>query len=339
MTDASAAAAPFDARYQYISGGIQAAGGSYTNCSSSNSQWWGCWQDPSQAPGQFVKSLLTKTAAATWQGASRPQTPMITYYQLVQSAGTSEGSAEVAALNNAELMGRYYADWRFLLQTIGSAKTMLHIEPDLWGFMRQVNSDPTKLPAAVASANSQDCASQPNTAVGMARCMISMARKYAPNASVGLHASPWQSTQSGDAAATGAFMRALGADVGDFVVVDLSDRDAAYYQSIGRNTWWTDTDEVNFLAWTKTVVGTVGKTAVMWQIPVGNMNMNNTVNHWQDNRVDYLFAHLNNVAAAGVSALLFGAGDGLQTAPETDGGNLFAKTIANRQAGGTSLCQ
>jgi hypothetical protein len=264
---------------------------------------------------------------------------MFTYYELLHSSGTGEGASEVAAANNAELMGRYLADWRFLLQTIGSSKAMLHIEPDFWGFARQVNSDPTQVHAAVASANPTDCTSQPDTVAGLSRCMIAMVRKYAPNASVGLHASPWLSAQAGDGTSTGAFMLALGADRGDFVVVDLSDRDAGYYQSIGRNTWWTDADELNFLAWSKAVSDKVGKPVVMWQIPVGNMGLNNTAMHWQDNRVDYLFAHLGAVVQAGTTALMFGSGESQQTTPETDGGNLLQKTKANWQAGGTSLCQ
>jgi hypothetical protein len=92
------------------------------------------------------------------------------------------------------------------------------------------------------------------------------------------------------------------------------------------------------LSWSKAVSDTVGKPTVMWQIPLGNMTQNNTNNHWQDNRVDYLFAHLADVAKSGIVALLFGAGGSEQTTPETDGGNLISKTTANRQAGGTSLC-
>ena len=38
-----------------------------------------------------------------------------------------------------------------------------------------------------------------------------------------------------------------------------------------------------------------------------------------------------------VVALLFGAGQQEQTSPETDGGNLIAKTISNWQAGSALL--
>lgn len=339
MTDATASAAPFDARYLYLAGGIRPAGTCQSSCSSSCAEWWGCWQDPRLAPGQYVLDHLRKTAAATWQGTSRPQLPVFTYYEILQSLPVSEGAAEVAAINDAAFLTRYLDDWRFLLQKIGGAQAMLHIEPDFWGYVRQVNGNPHAVPAPVRAANPTDCAAQEDSAAGLARCMISMVRKYAPNARVGLHASPWNFKVSGDGPATGAFMVALGARDGDFVVTDPADRDAGYYASLGQNRWWNDADATRYLAWSREVADAVGLPTVMWQIPLGNMAQNNTTNHWQDNRLDWLFAHLAEVARAKIVALFFGAGMPDQTTPETDGGNLVAKTTAYRQAGGTPLCQ
>ncbi|MBU1237681.1 MAG: hypothetical protein KJ634_03585 [Gammaproteobacteria bacterium] len=339
MEDATAAAAPFDARYLYLAGGIRPAGTCASTCSSACGNWWGCWQDWSQLPGLYATALIQKTAAATWQGAARPQIPMFTYYEILHSTGASEGAGEVAAINEATFLARYFDDWRFLLQKVGNAQVMLHIEPDFWGYVRQVNSDPHAVPAPVKAANPADCGAQENSAAGFARCMIAMVRKYAPNAAVGLHASPWlMPYDSDDGQTLGAFMLELGAGDSDFVATDPSDRDAGYYESIGRDTWWDDADAVAYLAWSKDLADTVGKPTVMWQIPLGNMTQDNTTNHWQDNRVDWLFAHLADVAAAGIAALLFGAGEGQQTTPETDGGNLVSKTTVNWQAGGTSLC-
>lgn len=339
MADATAAAAPFDARYLYLAGGIRPAGTCQASCSSACAEWWGCWQDFRQAPGQYVLDHLRKTAEAAWQGASRPQVPTFTYYEILQSLPVSEGAAEVAAINDAAFLARYLDDWRFLLQKIGNTQAMLHIEPDFWGYVRQVNSNPHAVPAPVRAANPTDCATQDDSAAGLARCMIAMVRKYAPNARVGLHASPWNFKVSGDGPATGAFMVALGARDGDFVVTDPADRDAGYYSSLGQNRWWNDADATRYLAWSKEVADAVGLPTVMWQIPLGNMSQNNTTNHWQDNRLDWLFAHRAEVARSRIVALLFGAGMPDQTTPETDGGNLIAKTIADKQAGGTPLCQ
>lgn len=339
MEDSTAAAAPYDVRYRYLAGGIRAANSCANSCDGSCGQWWGCWQDTSKAPGQYVLSHLSSTAAATWNGVSRPQIAAITYYELLTSSGTSEGASEVAAINDASFLKRYFDDWRFLLQTIGSKQALLHIEPDFWGFVRQVSSNPASVPAAVTTANATDCAGQANNASGFAKCMIAMVRKYAPNAKVGLHASPWNYTQSGDAAAVGTFMSALGAGDGDFVVTDPSDRDAGYYDSLGQNRWWTDSSAAAYLAWSKTLAQKVGRPTIMWQIPLGNSAQTNTANHWKDNRVEWLFAHLSDVSQASVVALLFGAGQSDQTEPETDGGLLSSKTISYRSGSGTALCQ
>jgi hypothetical protein len=75
----------------------------------------------------------------------------------------------------------------------------------------------------------------------------------------------------------------------------------------------------------------------LWQIPLGNMAQNNTVNHYQDDKVDWFFAHMDQLANAHVAALLFGPGQGEQTTVETDGGNLIRKTIAYHNSGGTAL--
>jgi hypothetical protein len=340
MKDTTADAAPFDVRYLYLAGGFQATGTCTTTCSDSCANWWGCWQEYGVAPGLYATRHIQRSLGATWQGATRPQIPMFTYYEILHGSGVAEGSAEVSALNNVAFLTRYFDDWRFLLQKIGSTQAMLHVEPDFWGYVRNVNSNPHNIAAAVKSANPADCSAQENSIAGFSRCMIAMVRKYAPNAKVGLHASPWLMPYASDDGVTlGNFLLALGAGDSDFVATDPSDRDAGYYQSLGRDTWWTDADATAYLAWSKQLADTVGKPTVMWQIPLGNMSQNNTTNHWQDNRVDMLFSRLVDVVKAGVAGLLFGAGQGDQTEPETDGGNLVNKTKANWQAGGTALCQ
>lgn len=339
MADATAAAAPFDARYLYLAGGPAPVAACMQSCTAASScgGWWGCWQDTTQPPGQYASWHIQRAASATWQGSARPQVPVFTYYQFLSASGGAEGSHEVAAMNDATVVARYLDDWRFLLQRIGSQRAMLHVEPDLWGFLRSSAGDPHAVPAKVREANPVDCAAQENSAAGLARCMIAMVRTYAPNASVGLHASPWTYQAAGDGVAAGNFMLALGASGGDFVATDPSDRDAGWYSAQGQDRWWNDASAAAYLAWSKTLAETVGRPTVMWQIPLGNSAQNNTVQHWQDNRVEYLFSHLDDVANAHVAALLFGAGQQDQTTPETDGGLLVAKTLSNWQAGGTPL--
>ena len=76
-----------------------------------------------------------------------------------------------------------------------------------------------------------------------------------------------------------------------------------------------------------------------WQLPVGNMNLPNQTNAWKDNRVDYFFGHTDELAASHAIGMAFGAGDGNQTTPESDGGNLLSKLNAYAASGGQAYCQ
>jgi hypothetical protein len=375
-SDATAALAPFDIRYIYLSGGLFDSPTPCTACGSActaagkvctnGCAWWGCYNTP---PGMYAGYFM--------QAAAKPspaQVPMFTYYEILQTAQAvftnfAEGTAEATqAAASVPLMTRYYADWRFLLQTIGQNKALLHVEPDFWGYARQAGA-PTSVAAAVASANATDCGSLPNTIAGMGQCLIAMVRKYAPSALVGLSASAWNvagNTNKSvdvttDAKSLATFLAACGQSAADFIVVETSDRDAGYYQIVkSTNNWWdaTDTalpDYAQDLAWVKALTEALGTPALYWQTPVGNASQNNTSDHYQDNRVDYFFggsaagvesaapttvpAHWSALAAAHVIGVAFGAGAGEQTTPDTDGGYLVSKTKAYVSAGGQPLCQ
>jgi hypothetical protein len=59
-----------------------------------------------------------------------------------------------------------------------------------------------------------------------------------------------------------------------------------------------------------------GLPLIEWQVPVGNQyfdTMNNTDGHYQDNRAEYFLAHPDQLTAAGITAVLFGAGNAGQT--------------------------
>jgi hypothetical protein len=357
MTDATANSAPFDGRYLYLAGGYfdgsEPCASCATGCTAQGTScantvgcaWWGCWQYDQDPPGQYVVNFATTAGNATYSGQPHPQIPMFTYYQVLQASGVAEGRPQVAAMNDAAFLHRYFGDFRLMLQRIGSGRALVHLEPDFWGYVEQTGTAPHLLAAPVATANPTDCSALENSIAGVARCLISMVRKYAPNAKVGLHASGWATNidvlsntdPAFDVVAEGTklgnYLISLGAGEGDCVVADMSDRDAGFYELQGRESWWDATNATlpNFhqaFAWAKAVSDTVGKPIVWWQIPVGNMAQNDTTNHYRDNRVDYLFAHLDEVIAAGGVGLFFGAGDGQQTTPDTDGGNLVAKIQA-----------
>jgi hypothetical protein len=372
-SDAVAAMAPFDVRYIYISGGLFDSPSPCTACGSAcmasgnactnGCAWWGCYNTP---PGMYATYFMQAAA-------KNAQIPMFTYYEILQTAlatisNFQEGMAEATqAASNVSLMTRYYADWRFLLQAIGQQKALLHVEPDFWGYARQAGSA-TAVAAAVATANPTDCGGLPNTIGGLGQCLISMVRKYAPNALVGLHASAWNIASNTnksvdvttDAKSAAAFLADCGQSSADFVVVETSDRDAGYYQiAKGQHTWWDATDKAlpdyaQHLAWVKALTEALGTPALYWQTPLGNASQNNTSGHYQDNRVDYFFggsaagvdsaapttvpAHWSALAGAHVVGVAFGAGAGEQTTPETDGGALVAKTKSYVSSGGQALC-
>ena len=376
--DAVADAAPFDIRYEYISGGLFDASSVCASCASgctangktcANSgggcAWWGCYQDDTKKPGLYVRDFI-----ATATNPTPPQITMYTYYELLQVLqaklgpnATVEGKLEVSqGATDTGIMTRYFADWRFLLQQIGSASAILHIEPDFWGYANQAGADPTQLKAAVASVNPTDCGSLPNTIAGMGQCMIAMVRKYAPHAFVGLQASAWMTGPdvaantdptldvAAEARKAATFLAACGESSADLIVVETSDRDAGYDQSQGDKTaFWDVTNKTlpdfhQDFAWVKALTEALGKPALFWQMPLGNANQNNTNSHWKDNRVDYFFAHEDELAAAHVLGAAYGAGAGGQTIPGLagdpagDGGNLIAKTKAYAAAGGQAFC-
>ena len=111
------------------------------------------------------------------------------------------------------------------------------------------------------------------------------------------------------------FYRSLGVDF-DLLFIDASDRDAAWYemQTGKKDHWWKDADFARFDSFVASAVRDIGKRAVIWQIPLGNTlyrSMDNSWGHYQDNRAQYWLgdpAHLQQLAGAGVIALLFGAG-------------------------------
>ncbi|WP_240802024.1 RICIN domain-containing protein [Streptomyces sp. A1136] len=342
MEDATANAAPFDVRYAYIHSQPAPSSDAYTasRCKSEWSGWWGCWTGNTTAPGTQVTVYKDRASKATYQGKPRPQKTLFTWYSLRDlgdAAGQGDGPGEVVAINRADLLTKYLNDYRFFLQKIGTSPDMIDIEPDFWGFARSLGNL-HQVPAQVKAANPTDCGSQENSASGLAQCLISMAHKYAPNAGVGLHLTCFD-WQQNTAKCTKDYAD-LGASNADFLVSDVTDRDAGWYALPAhgsRDTFWNDQKGFAALTFYKTMSESVGKPVVLWQIPLGNMAGNNTPGHFKDDKVDWFFSHMDQVANAHVGALLFGAGWSEQTTPETDGRNLINKTIANHNSGGTPL--
>jgi hypothetical protein len=280
-------AAPFGFRYQYLAGGVNTG------------QGWATWN-----PGGTFASMYAHDSWA--HGAI----PVLTYYMLLQSkpGGGDEAHADLANLRNASTMSAYWADVRLLFQRVrGTKPVVVHVEPDLWGYLEQ--------------------ASATTLASSFAKRWIALRNAVAPNALLAWHMSGWgtkhdivyedppDATVRAYAAQSASFYRALHASF-DISFEDFSDRDAAFYAKINGNprTLFTAADFHRHLLFGQTFMRLAGVRLAAWQIPLGNTAMramDNTWNHFQDNRVQWILgsrAHLRAYAAAGYAGFLFGRG-------------------------------
>jgi hypothetical protein len=164
MSDASANAAPFDARYAYVHSQPAPSSAYYSaaRCQDAWTGWWGCWTGSTTAPGTYVTYRDAQAAHATYRGRPHPQKFFWTWYSLRDlgdAAGQGDGPGEVVAINRADLLTRYLNDYRFFLQKIGKSHDMIDLEPDFWGFARSLGNL-HQVPARVSIANPKDCRSQ-----------------------------------------------------------------------------------------------------------------------------------------------------------------------------------
>jgi hypothetical protein len=308
------ATAPFAFRYQYLSAGVNTGYG------------WSTW-NPN---GDFAKFYIEDSIA-------HGIIPMFTYYNLYQSlpGGGSEGAALFTNLNNVDTMRAFYNDLKLFFQKAGgfpAQKVVLHVEPDLWGYMQArpgVGDNALNVSAAVASTGLSELTGLPNNFSGFARAIVRLRDTYAANVVLGYHISVWgtgtdialsnpsDTTIDGLAARAVAFYQSLAANF-DIAFAEFSDRDSAFYQyeygDSGR--WWDAEDFRRGARFLRGFSTGANKRIVMWQIPLGNTKMraqNNTKGHYQDNRPEWLLdetarTHLAAYRDAGVVAFLFGGG-------------------------------
>jgi hypothetical protein len=299
------ARAGVDMRYQYLAGGVNTGHG------------WATWNPD----GSFVSMYVRESFAAH-------TIPVFTYYQLLQSvpsAGSSEQARDLSNLRNPATMRAYWADYKLLLRRVGAADgsrlVVIHVEPDLWGYLEQANA--TRL------------------ARSFAQRLIALRNRLAPHVRLAWHLSVWgtkedptyskPSLQHMDelAARSAAFYESLHAHF-DLVFNDVTDRDADFYKDIEGNprTWWGPAD---FVRHDRYIAGFTRRThaaVVLWQLPVGDTHENDTWDHFRDDRLQWWLAansaaHLRATRDAGVIGLLFGAGADGNTTPQSDGGFFY----------------
>jgi hypothetical protein len=303
---------PWAARYTYLAGGVNTGKG------------WATW---SVEPGAYATEYADRSLAAGY-------VPVFSYYQLQQSrpgAGATEALHDFNNLADTDTMRAYFDDFRLLMRALAHVRlAIVHVEPDLWGYLEQSRSDAAGIAAKVRSSGDPDVAAEPDTVAGFAQALMDLRDRYAPHVLLAVHASAWGagadpvvSDAALDAAslgrATAQFIRTLERPDRrwDLVFHDIIDRDAAFAEGkvLGRS-WWDLTDRTlpNFARWL-VFVGALStaldRRIVVWQVPIGNQrfrSMDNTPGHYQDNRAEYFLAHPDLLAAAGIGAVLFGPG-------------------------------
>ena len=314
-----AAVAPFGLRYQYLAGGVNTGKG------------WQTWNPG----GSFVSRYVAESEA-------HHIIPVFSYYQIRQSlpgAGTAdETSADLGNLANQTTMRAYYLDLKafFVRAAPAGGPVVLHLEPDLFGYIEQraLANDASTVPAAVASTGIAELRGIPDTAAGFAQAVLVLRHDYAPKVIVGYPISIWgtgkdihlshPSSSEVDtmAAEAAAFYRSLHADF-DVTFTELTDRDAGYAQKVNGESgaWWKAVDFRHDLRFLRDYHQRVPQPIVMWQIPLGNTVspiVNDTPYHYRDNKVQWFLAagergHLRAYVHAGLVALLFGGGQSQDT--------------------------
>lgn len=297
---------PLDARYQYLSGGVNTGGG------------WATWN----AGASFASRYVNESIAAR-------MIPVLTYYQLLQSrpaAGSDELHKDLSNLRNPGTMASYWADWALLLRSIAAASArhpvVVHVEPDLWGYLEQARAG--------------------GLARAFAQRVVALRDRLAPRVLLAWHLSVWGTNEDPTyskpsrahmdrlAAESAAFYQSLNTRF-DVVFNDVSDRDAGFYRVIEGNprTAWGPADFRRHDAYIAGFTRRTRTPVVLWQLPLGNTMLSDTWGHFRDNRVQWWLGngsapHLRATRDAGVIGLLFGAAANGTTTPQTDGGLFFS---------------
>jgi len=273
--------------------------------------------------------------------------PMFTLYQM---ATWGDGNG-IYGVQDDTFMKGYWDNVRLMFKGIKAygKPTLVNFEPDFWGYAHRNATDPTQHPAKVGSIN-PDCATLPNNVVGFAQCLLQMARTQAPNAYVGFPPSGF-----GDLAANELnYMKQIGADKADFVVMQTLDRDAGCYEALfdeGSNcnrlagtvfyydaTNRTTPSFASHFATARNLHEGLGLPLIWWQTPLGvpSATPGGKVNAFRDNRTEYFLTHGAELVAAGGMGVVFSAGHPTQTDIKTDGGQ-FQRLSKQYRASPTAL--
>ncbi|MCW3017243.1 MAG: hypothetical protein JWO02_4335 [Solirubrobacterales bacterium] len=295
-------------RYHYLSGGANTGTG------------WSTW---AQGGGSFVPGFVDDSVAHGF-------VPVFSLYQLRESTpgnGMDEVAGVFANLGDRATMTAYLKDARLFFQKAGQTGrvAVLHVEPDLWGFVQRRGGRGAGVPVQVATTGLDEVKGLPNTAAGLAQAFVRLRDRYAPKVLLGYHLSEWgtgEDIADSDpsdaridelAASASGFYRSLGAKF-DLVFAEQDNRDSGYsevHDGDGGRSRWDAGDFARQARFLRDVSSATNRSIVLWQLPLGNASQDNTAHHYRDNRVQTLLG-ADGVAVrgayvrAGVIAMLFG---------------------------------
>lgn len=230
--------------------------------------------------------------------------PVYTFYQLLQIGqyagltGSHEADIVKKVLQNASLMHKYFTNFIKLLsytKTITS-KAVMHIEPDSWGFMWwamgiEGNNNANSIMVEVAGSGHPDVAGFPNTAAGLAKALLALRDKYAPNFYMAFHTSNFRVGTRPEVVVD--FLKDCGQ--WDLLVTEHP------HNELDTSTWWKPWDEnrvVTNLNWAKTITDSLRLPMLIWQAPIGSTDY-----HMLGNSTD--LSMLKRFTQAGIVGLLF----------------------------------
>jgi hypothetical protein len=219
----------------------------------------------------------------------------------------------------------------------GFAQQATNDKAKCFDFCNNSWGSPKSLKASVSDSGNSDLKNLPNNYNGYNLALLKLRDLYAPNVKLAIHVSAWASGKDIASDKTTINEWSLGWKAGDFtrnsekndtgtniskydyIFSDVADRDAGYYDKVyGDNSKWWDTKNrlfPNFKRW-ENYINMInqlnGKPIIIWQIPLGNQvtrTENNTLGHYQDNKLQYFFENIPELQNSGITGLLFGAGN------------------------------
>ena len=277
-------------RYQYLAGGVNTGNG------------WATWNTNGDFATYYIQESIAQRHDAGVHllpdAASR------------RPGGGSESDGDFTNLNNTATMTVVLQRPEALLpegRRLPDNAVVLHVEPDMWGYMQQraSNDNAATVPAKVAATGIAELQGLPNTVAGFAQAIVQLRDTLRAERDAGV---PRQrlghgrrhrdlepvrraaSTRSRARAA--AFYTSLERQLRHRLrrVQRPRRRLQAVHLRRWRRVWW-DADDFRRTRPLLAGFSRRGKRIVIWQIPFGNTQMraeNNTWNHYQDNRVEWL---------------------------------------------------